>query len=1270
MGYLEQLFAQDAITGAGLGVPDEAGFGLSPQELEDIRREQRTQAIEKRVLGDAKLYQQKLSQAQKDVGRFGGVRAYTEPGPDGKAQIAMYAPEHLVTPGKPIPGGIPGMAGRAAYAVGLKESAPRMEREMMMVPRSKAREAIREWGYTVAPLDEVLEKKHTDFFKDKPGGAAALGFLSTMTRGIPDYVASAFATPGPPDPFQASRIDEDVPSSATAGSGFITQQLPGGASRVYDAEEQRIAQAEKDLNPQNWADYWLSARRGERAAHPGIDAVSNIAGLVAGGVGNTAGGAAREAVESSKLAVVLEKGGKVANATRSALIHGAGGVAEGLVQGAQMGAQNLALSKEPLGVESFVREFGHELFFAGVGGAIGAGFGALGGWWKGVRSASTAKEVDRALARMAREGDSPAVQEATEAVEEAFQARRAQAYQDIGVGQEEARAFRFKEIQNNPLVQEAGRRINKFRKEAAPHNLSPEQVEAKIDRIQEAEDAMQDLVPEALQRQSRIIKEYEGAQGGATSPAEVRNIQEGIFEGKVDQVGGTPPYWSPEQAKAALLEQHADASTALGQGPSPWHPRRDLYGEMFNAHDVPYQSVIAENAGPAATPVERSKAFLQQLLRRPGIRRAVEDQFDEAARARGGQPLDDTIKKDPLRAVPQTRFPAKDADVDALVEWALRKHVLGATSVDDFLQRALNAAEDLNKLRAKYKGKTVGTGEAEAAVPAEPVATKAPPGAGKAGPPQPPKGTPDDWERVAKEAEEAVAARRAGTFRSDKAAGTGPTPGATESIARMRVIDSMYKASTRASQWIADRVYTAVSAQADMAGVGLGNARNYSGAGGGWRMMMDPNVPRPVRSMMNDIVESATPQMGSAAGQRYAHDDIMRIGATDRIGGAVSPETAINMRQSAKADQVVDTVEKMRWEKTQQRLLASQKLRRMARPKTNVGDLLSGGTGQVVDQMGRLAGYWAGLRAARAAGVGGGFTGFVISHILGRGMAAGMQHYVIPAARRFVAWNGKQLDQALSSLTHPASVPGSSGPTLKQILTRAPVAASGGAEKRKKATDLGQAALNKSEEILAIASDPKNISDRLYEGLAELRMTDPEGAAAATKHYVERIQFLASKAIKRPPFVNPLVGNNNWRPNDDQSSSFGRYYAAATDPAVLIEEIKTGRVWPETLETVRKLYPRYYDFVRGEVFKRLTDRKSDLPFYKRLAVSAAFGLDGLEPTFDKTFRSSYQEILRSTSEKEQQDPQQRTGRMGGYTMSRKIKSSNVSQATSAQKLGE
>lgn len=112
-----------------------------------------------------------------------------------------------------------------------------------------------------------------------------------------------------------------------------------------------------------------------------------------------------------------------------------------------------------------------------------------------------------------------------------------------------------------------------------------------------------------------------------------------------------------------------------------------------------------------------------------------------------------------------------------------------------------------------------------------------------------------------------------------------------------------------------------------------------------------------------------------------------------------------------------------------------------------------------------------------------------------------------------------------------------------------------------------------------------------------------------TKHLANE-QFLASKL---PPGLTPTdtIFPNKTKPkvSDAEMAKFSRYVAVAQRGSkVLMHELKTNRVSPETVEGMKVMYPASYAKIQSSLIDNASKMKNDMSFSQKLQLFTLFGI--------------------------------------------------------------
>lgn len=148
-----------------------------------------------------------------------------------------------------------------------------------------------------------------------------------------------------------------------------------------------------------------------------------------------------------------------------------------------------------------------------------------------------------------------------------------------------------------------------------------------------------------------------------------------------------------------------------------------------------------------------------------------------------------------------------------------------------------------------------------------------------------------------------------------------------------------------------------------------------------------------------------------------------------------------------------------------------------------------------------------------------------------------------------------------------------------------------------------------SASLARAVADEMGTRAAIAANLAHATASDPVLGARLEQHAMDRLTFLASK-MPKDPGLGPSIGRQStYRPSDAEMSRWARYVAAADDPiGALTDEMTSGALTLETVETVETLYPAIYADVQTQLIERAGQLQIDLSWPQRLTLSTFFGV--------------------------------------------------------------
>lgn len=113
------------------------------------------------------------------------------------------------------------------------------------------------------------------------------------------------------------------------------------------------------------------------------------------------------------------------------------------------------------------------------------------------------------------------------------------------------------------------------------------------------------------------------------------------------------------------------------------------------------------------------------------------------------------------------------------------------------------------------------------------------------------------------------------------------------------------------------------------------------------------------------------------------------------------------------------------------------------------------------------------------------------------------------------------------------------------------------------------------------------------------------------------VYFLSEK-LPQPPPKEPMdfAKNRGWQANTQQIATWMRYYKAVQDPLSVVEDFKNGRLSPEGVEVLEKVFPKLYEDIRTRVTQEVMNNPREYSRQEKIGLSLLLGqnLDsGLDP---------------------------------------------------------
>jgi hypothetical protein len=153
------------------------------------------------------------------------------------------------------------------------------------------------------------------------------------------------------------------------------------------------------------------------------------------------------------------------------------------------------------------------------------------------------------------------------------------------------------------------------------------------------------------------------------------------------------------------------------------------------------------------------------------------------------------------------------------------------------------------------------------------------------------------------------------------------------------------------------------------------------------------------------------------------------------------------------------------------------------------------------------------------------------------------------------------------------------------------------------------------QEILRLAGNPDALGAHVADLTGQLQLAAPEVAQVAQLSVSSAVQYLAQR-VPADPEQGMYGPNPSWKPSDAESAVWKRHLDAAQQPMNLIKDFSAGNLAPETVETVKALYPAFYQQTTQGIAQYLGDKKPNMPFSRRLQLSVLMQ-SPIEPSLRK-----------------------------------------------------
>ena len=171
------------------------------------------------------------------------------------------------------------------------------------------------------------------------------------------------------------------------------------------------------------------------------------------------------------------------------------------------------------------------------------------------------------------------------------------------------------------------------------------------------------------------------------------------------------------------------------------------------------------------------------------------------------------------------------------------------------------------------------------------------------------------------------------------------------------------------------------------------------------------------------------------------------------------------------------------------------------------------------------------------------------------------------------------------------------------------------------------------KELQENLADQHMMAESLSSATELLAQSDQELAAALQQKAIIASHFLYEKAPK-PPDAPTTLFEKVWEPTHDELVAWERYERAVREPQTVLDDLTSGKLTHEAVESLRTVYPRMYQDIVSELIERLPEIKSKLHYSQRIQLGILLPEVPTDPTLQASFVLSVQSGYNLTNNQE------------------------------------
>lgn len=182
-----------------------------------------------------------------------------------------------------------------------------------------------------------------------------------------------------------------------------------------------------------------------------------------------------------------------------------------------------------------------------------------------------------------------------------------------------------------------------------------------------------------------------------------------------------------------------------------------------------------------------------------------------------------------------------------------------------------------------------------------------------------------------------------------------------------------------------------------------------------------------------------------------------------------------------------------------------------------------------------------------------------------------------------------------------------------------------------KPSDAMDAFRARAAELTTLAGSPDHMVEHLTGITSQLTGASSTLAAHVGDKIMQAASYLHEMMPKPPDAANPLL-REAWAPSRSEVDKFGRRVRVAEDPRTIIHDLKAGVLTSEAVETVKALFPKWYQSVVEAIVSKLSEAPATFSYRNRAQLSLLLGepLDAsMRPGFMGAMQQQWQSLPKS-----------------------------------------